>query len=174
MVSRRCRQPPLPLGAKPLNLRNRKVASAFKCKWISSVEFRVHAGWRSTKEFTETCVRVFGLRDRLHKELTHNYSDQNERARRSQLIQKNAVMFWARNFRIRVREGGFWLRFPFQRGNWSFHRTTPDGLKGIFIYRKVHKNTKIRISSTCQSQWWDMNLSLKHYVTNFVQKTLNN
>ena len=147
MVSRRCRQPPLPLGAKPLNLRNRKVASAFKCKWISSVEFRVHAGWRSTKEFTETCVRVFGLRDRLHKELTHNYSDQNERARRSQLIQKNAVMFWARNFRIGVRKGGSDCDFLFNGATDSFTGRRQTAWKA---YLYTAKFTQIQKSESAQ------------------------
>ena len=68
---------------------------------------------------------------------------------------------------------GFWLRFLFQRGNRLFYRTTrttPDGLKGIFIDRKVHNksNTKIRISST------NVNLSLKHYDTNVAHKNTRN
>ena len=74
---------------------------------------------------------------------------------------------------VREGGGGFWLRFLFQRGNRLFHRTTrttPDGLKGIFIDRKVHNksNTKIRISST------NVNLSLKHYDTNVAHKNTRN
>ena len=141
MVSRRCK-PPL-----PLNLRNRKVAALLNVNESVQLNLGYMQDEDLQKSSSRHALEFFRLRGRFHKELTHNYSDQNERARRSQLIQKNAVMFWARNFRIRVREGGSDCDFLFNGATDSFtgRRQTETAWKA---YLYTAKFTQIQKSES--------------------------
>ena len=147
MVSRRCK-PPL-----PLNLRNRKVAALLNVN--ESVQLNL--GYMQDEDLQKSSPRhVLEFLDceivSTRSSLTITAIKMSERGAVNK-YKRTQQCFESGISELGVREGGFWLRFLFQRGNRLFHRTTrttPDGLKGIFIDRKVHNksNTKIRISST--------------------------